>query len=420
MAQHNAVRSRSAPVAVRRGAGRSRRPAGVRPMVTVWLAWLVLMTGVNLATPLYAVYADRFRFSSLVLTLVFAAYALTLVISLMLFGRLSDRFGRRVVGFAGLLVACGGLALFAAASSIVWLFAARAVQGLAVGMVSGAATAALVELDPAGEARRPALLAGLAQAAGSGAGPLVAGMLAQWAPAPLRLSFLVLLGATVVAAAFVLTLPRGGGGGEPWRIQLPRVPGEILGDFLRVGLTAGIVWAALALCLSIVPSYSAQLLRTDDLALLGAMAALALAASCVAQVVSRRFHGRPQPAQARGLVVLAAGLAALVLAAPLHSLPLLLVSALAIGVGHGLSFLDAQAELNDMAPSKRRGEITAAFIVCIYVLVGGSVVASGLLGLRLSLQASVGTVAVVLAAAALVTAVWQARSGRRVRGHRRA
>src|SRR5579871_1371903 len=136
----------------------------MRRMLTVWLVWLVLMAGANLATPLYHVYAARFRFSPAVLTAIFATYALVLVPALVLFGRLSDRFGRRPVVAAGLATACVGLALFAAAEDAAWLFAARAVQGLAVGMISGPATAALVELDPHGNRRRAALGAGLAQA----------------------------------------------------------------------------------------------------------------------------------------------------------------------------------------------------------------------------------------------------------------
>src|SRR5438105_3646739 len=118
----------------------------MRSSLTVWGAWLVLMAGANLATPLYAVYAKEFGFSSLVLTSIFATYAFVLVPALILFGRLSDRFGRRPVILAGLAVACGGLVLFALASGTAWLFAARALQGLAVGMIGGAATAALVEL----------------------------------------------------------------------------------------------------------------------------------------------------------------------------------------------------------------------------------------------------------------------------------
>jgi len=117
-----------------------------------------------------------------------------------------------------LATACVGLALFAAAEGEAWLFAARAAQGLAVGMISGAATAALVELDPHGSRRRAALGAGLAQAGGSALGPLVAGVLVQWAPDPLRLSYLVTLGATAAAATLVLRVPeRRKGGPEPWR-----------------------------------------------------------------------------------------------------------------------------------------------------------------------------------------------------------
>jgi MFS family permease len=74
-------------------------------------------------------------------------------------------------------------------------------------MVSGAATAALVELEPSGDRHRAALLAGLAQAGGSAAGPLLAAALAQWAPAPRQLCFLIGLGATVLAAVVVWTLP---------------------------------------------------------------------------------------------------------------------------------------------------------------------------------------------------------------------
>jgi MFS family permease len=183
-----------------------------RPTIVLWLSWLVLMAGANLATPLYAVYAEDFGFSSLVLTSVFATYAIVLVPALIVFGRLSDRFGRRPVLFVGLVTACVALGLFAAAQSTGWLYAARAVQGLAVGMISAAATAALVELDPDGDRRRAALLAGLAQAGGSALGPLFAGLVAQWAPDPLRLPFLLALGATAVAAFVTLGVPEPAGG----------------------------------------------------------------------------------------------------------------------------------------------------------------------------------------------------------------
>ena len=77
------------------------------------------------------------------------------------------------------------------------------------------------------------------------------------------------------------------------------------------------------------------------------------------------------------------------LAAPLHaayadrfglsSLVLTRVfAAVAIGIGHGLSFLGAQDELNGIAPAERRGEVTSAFVCCISTpRSGASVILSG-------------------------------------------
>jgi MFS family permease len=384
----------------------------VRRLLVVWFAWLVLMAGANLATPLYPVYAERFHFSPLVLTAIFATYAIVLVPALVLFGRLSDRFGRRPVVAGGLATACVGLGLFAAAEGTAWLFAARAVQGLAVGMISGAATAALVELDPHASRRRAALGAGLAQAGGSALGPLVGGALAQWAPDPLRLGYLVTLGASLVAAALVLRIPeRAEGEREPWRPQWPRVPAEIRAPFFRLGLTAGSVWAAMALFLSIVPPFAEALLRTRDLALIAAIAAAALLASFAAQALLSRRKGSPRRDEALGCVLLALGLVCLVAAAPAGSLALLLVGALVAGSGHGVAFLTAQQELNELAPAERRGEVTAAFIACIYFCVATFVIASGLLGSVFSLDTSVETVGSALAVVALATAAWQTASG---------
>jgi MFS family permease len=390
-----------------------RTGAAPRSVLTIWLGWLWLMAGINMAAPLYAVYAQKFGFSSLVLTLVFATYAAALVPSLLLCGRLSDRYGRRPVILAGLAAAAVGLLLLALAQGTWWLFVARGFQGLAVGLVSGPATAALVELAPVGSRQRPALLAGLAQAGGCAVGPMLAGALAQWAPAPLVLTYLVGLAGLLVAGAATLAVPEPGEvSGEPWRVQLPRIPRDIAADVARVGLTAAIAWASVALYLSVVPTYVATLLDTDNLALVAAVSAAALAASCVGQVVSERLPLPVARAQAVALAMLAVGLVALAVAGPTASLAVLLTGAAVTGAGHGLGFLNAQHELNDIAPAERRGEVTAAFICCIYALVGGAVIATGLLDLGLSFNASLECVSVVLALTAAGAAAWQAGAAR--------
>ena len=276
-------------------------------------------------------------------------------------------------------------------------------------MISGAATAALVELDPVEGGRRPALLAGLAQAGGSMLGPLIAEPLAEWAPDPLRLSFLAMLAATVAAGVCALAIPEPAAGTrEPWRIQRPRVPRRIRRDFARVSLTAATVWATLALYLSIVPSYAGELLQTANLALLGAVSAIALASSCLSQVAAQRRRVARRSGQAVGLGLLPAGLVAFAAASPLRSLTVVVAGACAAEAGHGPACLNAQDELNAIAPRERGGEVIAAFIARIYAGVGAAVIATEILDLRVSLAVAVGSVAVVLSAVAAATAAWQA------------
>jgi MFS family permease len=381
----------------------SRRASA--PFFIVAGALFILLVASNMPAPLYAVYRERFGFSSAVLTLIFATYAIVLVPSLVLFGQLSDRLGRRRVIAAGLGVGMLGLALFAAAQGTAWLFVARAVQGLSVGAITGAATAGLVELEPNGDRQRAALLSVLAQAGGCAAGPLIAGALAQWAPEPRVLCYLVALGATAAATVAALSIPESATTSGRWHVQRPSVPPGIRVGFARASLTGAAVWAVAALFLSVVPSYAARLLDTSDLALLGAIAATMLATSCVAQGLA---SGRAQAARAQpiGLALLACGLLALVLAFPLHSLPIVLAAAVLAGAGHGLAFLGAQTEVNHLAPPERRGEVTAAFMSWIYGAVAVSVISVGVISSSVSLYTAVAAFAIVIGATAVVTAGW--------------
>src|SRR3954470_6447310 len=373
-------------------------------------SWFAMMAASNLATPLYAIYEREFGFSKAVLTLVFATYALVLAPSLLIFGQLSDRLWRRRVMAAGFATATSGLVLFAVASSLVWLFAARAVQGLAVGMISGAAAAALVELDPAPQENRAALFAALAQAGGSASGPIIAGMLAEWAPARLVLPVAVFARVGVVATVAALAIPEPGRvlGGRITVVR-PSVPREIRALFARVSVTGAAVWAVAACFLSVVPSYAAELLDTSNLALLGAVSAVLLATSCAAQIAARRSSAYARM-QALGLVLLAIGLLALVLAFPTRSLVVLLAAGLFAGVGHGLGFLGGQAQLNLAAPPDQRGAVNAAFYTLIYLGVATAVISTGLLTLHYALSTAVTAFAIAVAAVSLATAAWHLRN----------
>src|SRR3954449_3251205 len=130
-------------------------------------------------SPLYGTYRELWGFSPVVLTLIYATYALGVRAALLLAGRVSDEIGRRPV----LLVALSGLlastVLYMAADSVVWLFVARGVQGVATGLALGAASAAMLDFhvrrDPAGVG----LANGVVSASGLGLGVLASAALVE-------------------------------------------------------------------------------------------------------------------------------------------------------------------------------------------------------------------------------------------------
>ncbi|MFI0723184.1 MFS transporter [Streptomyces sp. NPDC021224] len=148
-------------------------------------------------TPLHRGYAARFGFSPLVVTLIFAAYVAALIPALLPAGPAADAVGHRRVPLPARGAAALGSLLFALASGTGWLFAAGVLQGAA----SGPLTAAPTDLEPAGDRRRAALVSTVASVGGLGLGPVVGGLLAQYAPAPRVLPFAVEIALLVPAAA---------------------------------------------------------------------------------------------------------------------------------------------------------------------------------------------------------------------------
>lgn len=379
--------------------------------------WLVagalasLLFGANVAATLYAVYGHEFHFSSAVLAVIFATYTLVLIPALLICGQLSDRYGRRPIMLAGSLTGILGLGLFALADSIAWLFAARALQGVSVAMISGAAVAALAELEPSGDALRSALVATLGLTAGTASGPLVGGVLAEWAPERLLTPFLASIALIAAFAVALLSVretvgSRASGG---WRVQRPGVPQEIRGAFTRIAVTGAAVWSVAALFVSVLPAYTTEITSSTNLAVLGAVASVMLFASCATQVLGRRLAANPV-AQSVGLGLLVVGLVGLVLASPLRAVGVLIASAAIAGAGHGVGFLAAQHHLNEIAPGKRRGEVNAAFYTCVYIGVSISVVGVGVLESTTSLYTGIVVFACVTGAAALAVALWQLRA----------
>ena len=83
-------------------------------------------------SPLYPVYQQLWDFSPFTLTVVFAVYVATMLVSLLTVGSLSDHIGRRPVLAVALVLLIASMVLFVVAYSVGLLIAARALQGLSL------------------------------------------------------------------------------------------------------------------------------------------------------------------------------------------------------------------------------------------------------------------------------------------------
>jgi MFS family permease len=370
------------------------------PRHRAWLTYglcgyglFVLFMGTNMPSPLYRVYQRNFEFSPLVVTLVFSVYVATLIPALLLFGPLSDAIGRRPVLVPALTVAAAGALLFAEARSVGWLFAARIVQGIAMGLGSGAFTAAMVDTQPRGDAGRAALAATGCVVGGAGAGPLVAGALAEYGPRPLQFVYWLEIAALVPAIYGATRLPDGGGGVR-WRPRRPHVPAAIRRPFTIASISSWLAWAVTGLFLALVPSYALALADTTNLALAGGVVALLFGCSALAQLVLA--SGDVLRMQVRGLGLLTAGMAVLVAAGEARRLSLLLVATAVAGVGQGLAFLGAMRQVQAVAPAHQKADVMSSFYVITYVGTGLPVIGVGFLATRITLLSAVEIFAVTL------------------------
>lgn len=403
----------------RPGVADSSATGGPKPSprrASTWRFWataytlLILLTGTNLPTPLYRDYEDRFGLSPLTTTLIFAAYVVVLIPSLLLVGPLSDAIGRRRVLIPSLAVAALGTVGFALASGPGWLFASRALQGLAIGAAAGPLTAALTELEPTGDHRRAALVSTVVTVGGMGLGPVLGALLAQYGPAPRVLPFVVELMLLIPAAVAIALLPDT----RPttrWRPRRPEIPPSVRTVFATSGTATFLAFAVIGLFLTLVPAYVATLAHSANLVLGGGVVALMLASSAIAQLVA---YGRPSHSPERaGLPLLATGLGLLALAGTLSSPLVLLAAVVVAGAGQGLVYLGGLAAVNASATADRRAGVLSSFYVITYIGVGVPVIGVGFLATILDVTVAVRYFAGVVAVLCLALLFVLGRARRR-------
>jgi MFS family permease len=358
-------------------------------------AFAAIMVGTTLPTPMYALYGQQMHFAVLTTTVIYATYAGGVLFALVVFGRWSDVIGRRPVLLAGVVFALVSAAVFLNAHSVSTLLVARVVSGLSAGVFTGTATAAVIEAAPEKWRTRAAAVATVVNMGGLGAGPLLAGLLVEYAPAPLQLSFVVHMVLAVLAGAAVLVVPETSQRTGKIGVQRLSVPVEVRAVFVIAGLAAFAGFAVTGLFTAVAPSFLSQVVGITNHAVAGLIACTIFAASAVAQVAAGGLV--PRRAVAIGCALLIAGMVVLAVALHFSSLSGLIVAAVVSGIGQGISFSRGLAAVAELTPPDCRAEVSSSYFVVAYVAISLPVLGEGLAANSWGLQMAGVTFAIAVA-----------------------
>jgi len=326
------------------------------------IAFLVFAANAAVS-PLYRIYQVQFGFSTTTLTLLFAAYIVVLLLTLLFLGSVSDYVGRRPVMLAGLIVGATACGLFLSAQALGLLFAARALQGVAAGLLSGTASATLHDLRPDG--RATPVVSSAAPTGGQALGAIGASVLAQYAFAPTRLVWWLILAAFVIGIVTVVLMPEPGtvGRGVASSLRLKvSVPRAARGEFIAALPALVGTWALAGAYLSLGPSLAAELLHSKNLVWGGILIFLltGLGASASA-VLSKRDPAR---VVVGGCVALIVGSLVTLASIQTETPVALFIGTIIAGLGLGPAFMGAyRSTIALAAPDDRVGLIAAIYIV---------------------------------------------------------
>jgi MFS family permease len=370
----------------------------------VALAFTTVMAFTTVPTPLWSLYAQRDRFSSLTVTIAFAVYALAVALSLFLIGHLSDTYGRRRVLMPALGLEILAGVVFAVWPSLLGLLVARVVSGLGIGAVTATAMAWISELGA--DRRRAQVVATTANLGGLGLGGLFSGALAQWTGPKLVVPFVVFTAAMLLAWASLLLAPETRDRPSPrprYRPQRVTVPARSRGRFFAAALAAAITFAVFGLLSSLAPSFLAGTLHQPSHLLAGAVPFVAFAMAALAQALS---SSRPTHSLlATAIPALLAGLGLLTIAVwlPSPSFGVFVAGDVVVGIGCGLMFKGAIATVTEISAPAHRAEALASIYLASYLGLAGPVIGLGALTQIASTRISLLVFAVLLAAGILAT-----------------
>ncbi|CAI8745727.1 MFS transporter [Pseudomonas sp. IT-P258] len=353
-------------------------PGSSSNRASLWFLAITLLSFLAASTaptPLYHLYQEQMQFSAATLTLIFGVYALSLLAALLTVGSMSDYLGRKPVIFTAVLLNTLAMLLFIYADSVAWLISARVLQGFATGMATAVLSATLLDTDR----QHGPLVNSVAPLIGMALGGMGCGLLAEFAPAPLHLTYWLLLVLFVMQAVWVWRLPesvtRQSGAWASLRPTL-HVPVQARATLWRVLPINTATWALGGFYASLAPS----LVRTatgSTSNLIGGATVAALTVTGALMIYTLRNQAATKALQL-GACSLPTGVALILLGVHSASLPLFFLGTLVAGCGFGAGFLGAVRSLVPLAlPHERAGLMSAYYVLsylafCLPALLAGN------------------------------------------------
>jgi multidrug resistance protein len=144
---------------------------------TIWTTVAVDLVGFGVVLPLLPLYASRFHASPATVGAMFASFSVAQLVFAPIWGRVSDRIGRKPVLILSLVGTAAGTLLTGVAGSLALLFVGRIVDGVSGASVS-VAHAAVADVAPPRERARLFGLLGAAFGVGFVAGPAIGALAA--------------------------------------------------------------------------------------------------------------------------------------------------------------------------------------------------------------------------------------------------
>ncbi|SIR62711.1 MFS transporter [Williamsia sterculiae] len=342
-----------------------------RRWLAVALTVFAIAWGGNEFTPLLVMYKNAHGLSAAVVDVLLFAYVLGIVPALLIGGPLSDRYGRAaLLRPAPLLAACGSGILAAGADSAALLFTGRVFSGLALGLAMAVGSSWLKELSPAGTG---AGRAAMSLTAGFGVGAGVAGGLAQWAPLPDSLSYLINVALCLIAAVALFGIPVTSR--EPAVTNRARliddlaVPAVGHRRFLLVVLPiAPWVFGAAASAYAVLPTLVAPRVGHLQIGFSALVTVVTLGSGFAIQSVARRLD-RPGTARTGilALTLLVGGMVLAAVCAQVLDPWLTLATGAVLGAGYGIALVAGLTEVQRIATSDDLAGLNAVFYSVTYL-----------------------------------------------------